>query len=41
MDYKRLIFELVEKINNQRFLKAIFISLRDFLYETEKEEKPE
>ncbi len=41
MDYKKPIIELVEKINNQRFLKAIYISLKDYLDEEGEKEEPE
>lgn len=36
-NYKKLIIEMVEKIHDEKFLKRIYISLREFL----KEEKPE
>lgn len=40
--YRKEIIKMVEEIENLRFLKAIYISLREFLSETErKEEKPE
>jgi len=35
MDYKKLIISLLQKINNERFLKAIYISVRDYLKESE------
>ena len=35
MDYKAIIIELLEKIENQRFLKAIYISVRDYVKEGE------
>ena len=31
MDYKAIIIELLEKIENQRFLKAIYISVSDYV----------
>lgn len=31
--YKQKIVEMVEKIEDKRFLKAIYISIRDFLKE--------
>lgn len=33
--YKEKIVEMVEKIENQRFLKAIYISMLDYLKENE------
>ncbi|GEM_PF-3046463 len=35
MNYKKLIIELLEKIENQRFLKAIYISVSDYVKESE------
>lgn len=35
MDYKNLIVSLLQKINNKRFLKAIYISVRDYVEESE------
>ena len=35
MNYKKLIIELLEKIENQRFLKAIYISVSDYVKECE------
>lgn len=35
MDYKKLIISLLQKINNERFLKAIYISVRDYVEESE------
>lgn len=37
MNYKKLIIELLEKIENQRFLKAIYISVSDYVKESEGE----
>lgn len=33
MNYKELIIRLLDKINNERFLKAIYISVRDYVDE--------
>lgn len=33
--YREKIIEMVEKIENQRFLKAIYISMSDYLKENE------
>ena len=35
MNYKYMIFRLLIKINNERFLKAIYISVRDYVKESE------
>lgn len=35
MNYKEKIIELLQKIENQRFLKAIYISVRDYVKESE------
>lgn len=35
--YREKIVEMVEKIENQRFLKAIYISMSDYLKENEPE----
>ena len=35
MDYKAIIIELLEKIENQRFLKAIYSSVSDYVKESE------
>ena len=35
MNYKKLIIELLDKIENQRFLKAIYISVSDYVKESE------
>ncbi len=35
MDYKSMIINLLEKIENQRFLKAIYISISDYVKESE------
>lgn len=35
MDYKELIISLLDKIENKRFLKAIYISVRDYVEESE------
>lgn len=36
MNYKKLIIELLEKIDNGKFLRRIYISLRDFVRENER-----
>lgn len=36
-NYKELIIEMVEKIDNVRFLRRIYISLRDYLKEIKSE----
>ena len=33
MEYKTIIVEILEKINNEEFLMRIYISLRDYLKE--------
>ncbi len=38
MEYKTVIIESLEKINNEEFLMRIYISLRDYLKEEEKSE---
>lgn len=35
MNYKELIISFIDKIENQRFLKAIYISVRDYVKESE------
>ena len=35
MDYKNMIISLLEKIDNARFLKAIYISMRDYVKDSE------
>lgn len=35
MNYKELIISLLDKIDNKRFLKAIYISVRDYVKESE------
>lgn len=35
MNYKNMIVRLLRKINNERFLKAIYISVRDYVKESE------
>lgn len=35
MNYKELIIRLLDKIDNKRFLKAIYISVRDYVKESE------
>lgn len=35
MNYKQKIIELLQKIDNTRFLKAIYISVRDYVKESE------
>ncbi len=35
MNYKELIIALLDKIDNTRFLKAIYISMRDYVKESE------
>lgn len=35
MNYKYMIVRLLKKINNERFLKAIYISVRDYVKESE------
>lgn len=35
MNYKEKIIELLQKIDNTRFLKAIYISVRDYVKESE------
>lgn len=35
MDYKSMIICLLEKIENQRFLKAIYISVSEYVKESE------
>lgn len=35
-NYKKEIVEMVEKINNQKFLKRIYISLKEYLKAKEK-----
>jgi len=37
MDVKKRIIEMVEKINNLKFLKRIYVSLRDYLAEEKAE----
>ncbi len=37
-NYKKEIIKMVEKINNQKFLKRIYISLKEFLKTREKPE---
>lgn len=37
MDYKEMIAELLQKIDNERFLRAIYISVRDYVREKERE----
>lgn len=37
-NYKKEIIKMVEKINNQKFLKRIYISLKKFLKTREKPE---
>lgn len=39
--YKEKIAKMVKGIHNERFLTAIYISIKDFIEETEKEEKPD
>lgn len=38
MNYKEKIIELLQKIDNARFLKAIYISVRDYVNESEEKE---
>jgi hypothetical protein len=35
MNYKELIISFLDKIENPRFLKAIYISVRDYVKESE------
>lgn len=35
MNYKYMIIRLLRRINNERFLKAIYISVRDYVKESE------
>jgi len=35
MNYKYMIVRLLGRINNERFLKAIYISVRDYVKESE------
>lgn len=35
MNYKKLIIALLDKIDNTRFLKAIYISMSDYVKESE------
>ena len=35
MAYKELILELLDRIDNEKFLKRIYISLRDYVKERE------
>lgn len=35
--YKELIKEMIEKVEDEKFLKRIYISIRDFLKEKERE----
>lgn len=35
MNYKKMIIMLLKKIDNERFLKAIYISIRDYVIESE------
>lgn len=35
MNYKYMIIKFLSKINNERFLKAIYISVRDYVRESE------
>ncbi len=37
MDFKKLIIKLVKKIDNQKFLERIYVSLRDYLIEEKAE----
>ena len=34
MNYKYMIIRLLRRINNERFLKAIYISVRDYVKES-------
>lgn len=40
-EFKNEIIHMVDKIEDERFLKAIYISMKDFLNEKEEEGKPE
>lgn len=35
MNYKKLIIELLEKIDNRKFLRRIYVSLREYVKERE------
>lgn len=35
MDYKKLIIELLDKINNKKFLYRIYVSLLEYVKESE------
>ncbi len=37
MNYREMIAELLQKIDNERFLRAIYISVRDYVREKESE----
>ena len=37
MNYREMIAELLQKIDNERFLRAIYISVRDYVREKEGE----
>lgn len=39
MNYKELIAEYLDKIDNERFLRAIYISVRDYVGEREEHER--
>ena len=34
MNYKKMIIRLLKRIDNERFLKAIYISIRDYAIES-------